>query len=248
MGVSILIGESADADAAALRPDRSAARFRRRDWEARQMKFHRLTAVIVLTGVWAVIVLVVGEDFFGSHYRPDGFWDRYIKTVALGAVGLWVLVYFISSAEKEDAEKPVALLEYRPGIRLSAGPTVRLDRLPRERSTRNALVVRDQTPQTRRLPLSIKSALVATGLWALLMFIAVRDIGFHLGLYLLVTLPTGLLVFVVVDAIGRTTGWMVADRARGWTRSRRALRTFLWAFLWFVLYVILVGAARTMFR
>jgi hypothetical protein len=109
------------------------------------MRFHRFTAVIVLTGVWAVIVLVMDEDFFGSStYRSTGFWERYLKVVALGAGGIWALVYFISLAERppdRTTQKPVALLERRP--------LIPFDPHSSDRPTHNALVVSEQQPPVR---------------------------------------------------------------------------------------------------
>src|SRR5262245_859082 len=97
--------------------------------EERGMRFHRFTAVIALTGLWAVIVLFVGDDFFGSRYRFTGFWDRYLAGVALGAGVIWLVVYLISwveaTADDEAARKPVALLEYRPGIPVDLRPRAR---------------------------------------------------------------------------------------------------------------------------
>jgi hypothetical protein len=177
--------------------------------------FHRGTAAIVLTGVWAVIALLVGDDAFGSSIWSTSFWDRYLTGVAMGAVLICGVVYLVADADDGATQKPIGVIDRPPPA---------FDLPPQDRLACNTPPVSEQRPAAGRrgVPLTVKIALVLTVLWAMLMFVlAYRDLG--LGTYLFVVLPTGLLVFVTVDAIGRIAGWVAADPSRARKKTLGAI-------------------------
>jgi hypothetical protein len=190
--------------------------------------------VIVLTGLWAVAILALG-----GNLRPDGIdWVRYLASVAGGGAVIWIVVYAMIRQPVAPGEKRVrpvvGVLEHRDDVPFDIGSP---NQSPRKAPpVIEATVIEERSPVSKPgLRLSIRVALVVTALWAVLVFLLVYQAGFELGLYLFVTLTGGLLIFVVTDAIGRMTGWVVADPSRAW---RRTIRFFLYVFIFLIALVV----------
>ena len=181
------------------------------------MKFSVTTAVIVLTALWAVIVLVVGKsfrlDFYSHETRFD--WQHYILSVAGGGAVILFLVNYLAMWERQE---PDASIEHRKSLEDKSFDGKSFDSRPAapDEPSRTTPMLTGPPPQPHRrgLPLRIWIALVLCVAWVVTAFVLARGPEFDLATYLLIALPSGLLLFVTVDAIGRIAGWIAADPSR----------------------------------